>query len=655
MMAKKTTVPGHTIPGDYLKVGAAFFFAAFLVLGNARAQDPVFGGKVDIDQQKLLQGKYPVKVVLQAGGQFWTTPFTRYDPKTKIGDGYGEGGKDAPRAAQRKAFNPSGFPTYPYVRLNGLDSQSCYECHNSIGSAPGYGPGSALIRKQPSSVGGSAGFNSTAFINPCFPNPFTLFIRQPPHVFGSGYVQTIGDEITSELYTLRAQVRTLAQSNPGKPQSIRLIDPKHNLDYGTFTTTYKAGTAWAGLNNQSKCGLLPCTASNQQATNALRTSLPPSKGAKPPGDVSNAAVDGDVGAIMQPGFTDDLGQIKGVSFDLIIRPFQWKGIASSLRHFVQGALDFHLSMQATEIFGDCDCDKDGKINEVSIGNVSAISAFVGMTRPPQQMVPEGITNDSVQRGYQIFTGTAGNLKLPPQMCATCHTPSLPITDPYPAFVVDDAQFPANFKCPGDCPNETAANSTSLINPRPSYARLDVLKRIKAAPGNARTAAATPTPTPTPPGYSIPLNSADVPTASLPRLTQTAPFFLPFLPPPPAGAFSVPLFSDLHTHDMGVGLVDLAAQGTDVVGVCVQPRFFLTRPLWGVADTGPWLHDGRATTLREAIVLHGDSSVPVPGNRSEAAPVIDAFEKLSADDQQAVVNFLLSLRLPVEETAAVASR
>lgn len=617
----------------------------------ASTQNPVFNDKINIDQQGLLKGQYKLKDVLQSGGQFWTTPFTRFDGKN--GDGYGEGGADAPRAAQRKALNPSGFPTYPFVRLNGLDSQSCYECHNTIGSDPGYGPGSPLIRKQPSSVGGSAGFNSSAFINPCFPNPLTLFIRQPPHVFGSGYVQTIGDEITSELYALRAQVRGLAQKSPGVAQTIRLIDTKHNLDYGTFTTTYKAGTDWVGLNNPSTCAPLNCTTANPQVSNALRVKPPQTKATRTKRDIRSVAVDGDVGAIMQPGFSDDLGQIKGVSFDLIVRPFQWKGIASSLRHFVEGALDFHLSMQPTETFGDCDCDKDLKKNEVSIGNVSAISAFVGMTRPPQQIVPEGVTNESVQRGYQIFTGMlTTNVKLPPQMCASCHTPSLPITDPNPTFVVDDAQPPQNFQClatgtkPSDCPAETASNSTSLINPRSSHAELDVLKRIKAAPATARAAAMA-----TPPGYSILLNSTDVPPASLPRLTQTAPFFLPFMQPP-AGAFHVPLFSDLHTHNMGSGLVDRAAQGTDVAAVCVQPRFFLTRPLWGVADTGPWLHDGRATTLMEAILLHGDSAT---GGGSDAAPVIDAFKKLSANDRQAVVNFLLSLRLPVESQGLTASR
>jgi Di-haem oxidoreductase, putative peroxidase len=652
MMAIQSNYPGCRVPNRGLKLGAMFFFSTFLLLGYARAQNPVFGGKINIEQQELLDGKIPLEKVLQAGGQFWTTPFTRYNPKTKIGDGYGEGGANAPRASQRKAFNPSGFPTYPFLRLNGLDSQSCYECHNSIGSDPGYGPGTALMRKQPSSVAGSAGFNSNAFINPCFPSPFTLFIRQPPHVFGSGYVQTISDEITSELYALRAKVRGLAQSNPGKPQSIRLVDTKHNLDYGTFTTTYNGGKNWVGLNNPSICGALPCTAANQEASTALRTSPKQSKEEQAQSNFSDPAVNGDVGAIKQPGFTDGLGQIKGVSYDLIVRPFQWKGIASSLRHFVEGALDFHFSMQATEVVADCDCDKDGKIHEVSIGNVSAISAFVGMTRPPQQIIPEGVTEDSVKRGYEIFTGTADNSKLPPLMCGSCHTPSLPITDPNPTFVVDDVQPPANFQCPGDCPKETASNSTSLLNPRLSHAQLDVLKRIKAGPAaNARAAASA-----TPAGYPIALNSSDVPAASLPRLTQTAPFFLPFtMPAPVTGDFFVPLFSDLHTHDMGVGLVDLAAQGTDVAQVCVQPRFFLTRPLWGVADTGPWLHDGRATTLMEAILLHGDSSVNPPANRSEAAPVIDAFEKLSADDQQAVVNFLLSLRLPLETNPATASR
>ena len=48
-----------------------------------------------------------------------------------------------------------------------------------------------------------------------------------------------------------------------------------------------------------------------------------------------------------------------------------------------------------------------------------------------------------------------------------------------------------------------------------------------------------------------------------------------------------------------------------------------------------MHDGRALTLCEAILMHG----------GEAQPAADAFRKLSASQQQDVVNFLLSLYLP----------
>ena len=104
--------------------------------------------------------------------------------------------------------------------------------------------------------------------------------------------------------------------------------------------------------------------------------------------------------------------------------------------------------------------------------------------------------------------------------------------------------------------------------------------------------------------------------------------------------NVPLFSDLKRHDMGEGLADKFDQPTDVEDIKVISREFLTRPLWGVADTGPWLHDGRARTLREAILLHESLG-------SEANPAIAAFKKLTCEDQAAIVDFLLTLRLPID--------
>jgi CxxC motif-containing protein (DUF1111 family) len=57
----------------------------------------------------------------------------------------------------------------------------------------------------------------------------------------------------------------------------------------------------------------------------------------------------------------------------------------------------------------------------------------------------------------------------------------------------------------------------------------------------------------------------------------------------------------------------------------------------VADTAPYLHDGRATTLTEAILLHG----------GEALPARNAFAALSDQNRARVITFLRSLRTPTE--------
>ncbi len=80
-------------------------------------------------------------------------------------------------------------------------------------------------------------------------------------------------------------------------------------------------------------------------------------------------------------------------------------------------------------------------------------------------------------------------------------------------------------------------------------------------------------------------------------------------------------------------------------VTIPADHFLTAELWGVGNTGPWLHDNRAGTLREAILLHGEDTPPPPGapGRSEAQEARDALVKQSAAQQDALVAFLLSLR------------
>lgn len=103
-----------------------------------------------------------------------------------------------------------------------------------------------------------------------------------------------------------------------------------------------------------------------------------------------------------------------------------------------------------------------------------------------------------------------------------------------------------------------------------------------------------------------------------------------------------IYSDLLLHRMGN---DLQGQGTyferqpnnppGSPGDSPLPDEWRTPPLWGVSDSGPYLHDGRAKTLEEAITMHG-------GQATRAA---QRFQLLAPTDRACVIDFLKTLRAP----------
>ncbi len=68
---------------------------------------------------------------------------------------------------------------------------------------------------------------------------------------------------------------------------------------------------------------------------------------------------------------------------------------------------------------------------------------------------------------------------------------------------------------------------------------------------------------------------------------------------------------------------------------VMQREWRTPPLWGVADSGPYLHDGRAETLDAAIRWHG-------GEAHESAT---NYRTLPKESREQLIGFLRSLRSP----------
>ncbi len=94
---------------------------------------------------------------------------------------------------------------------------------------------------------------------------------------------------------------------------------------------------------------------------------------------------------------------------------------------------------------------------------------------------------------------------------------------------------------------------------------------------------------------------------------------------------LPIYSDLLVHDMGADLADGIEQGL------ATGTEFRTQPLWGIVADGPFLHDGRATSLREAILLHageGQAARDAAASWSEAqwADLLEFLASLGGRDQ-----------------------
>jgi len=127
--------------------------------------------------------------------------------------------------------------------------------------------------------------------------------------------------------------------------------------------------------------------------------------------------------------------------------------------------------------------------------------------------------------------------------------------------------------------------------------------------------------------------------------------------PDLGAVSG-LYSDLLLHDMGPDLqagkygaftplgdpqgdaaeVPADADKKKLVEAVVdrtKDLLWRTPPLWGVASSAPYLHDGRAETLAEAIKLHA-------GQGQDSA---DKFAELKAEERQSLLTFLSTLIAP----------
>jgi hypothetical protein len=425
-------------------------------------------GQDRIEQATIESGSLDLIDIRRAGLKIFSTPFNKLD-------GYGDGPMNPANVTQ-----PGGRPTLgnngTFLRVNGLDGQSCLECHSIISNA------SVPARFGIGGVGGSV---SNAIFQPTLidvSDDLDLkhaamngrFIN-PPFLFGSGGIELIAKEMTTELQGLK----DLARQKPGQPVALET----------------------RGIN---------------------------------------------FGVLVYDGVEFDVSAVEGIDADLVVRPFGRKGEFPTVRAFDQEAMKFHFGMQPVELVGkDVDDDGDGVVNEMLVGELSALTIFNTTLERPQRISSPGFEKQSIK----LFRTTG---------CASCHRPTL----------ISNSQV-LSYSLP-EVAEDPSANVFYEVN-------------LAEAPSGFRKAK--------------------------------------------SGGIEVPLFSDLKRHDMGDDLEEFFGHPLD--------RQFITARLWGVADTAPYMHDGRALTLNDAILMHG----------GEAQKARDRYSRLAEEDKAKLLELLLSLRTP----------
>ena len=118
------------------------------------------------------------------------------------------------------------------------------------------------------------------------------------------------------------------------------------------------------------------------------------------------------------GFVDR-SNVDGIDSDLVLRPFIQKGVIGTLRDFSNISMNHHHGMQSEELAGfNSDLDRDGIVNELTEGDITAVTIFQATLDFPDNVFSENEEIKTAQlKGKEVFNNIG---------CASCHMPTLPL-------------------------------------------------------------------------------------------------------------------------------------------------------------------------------------------------------------------------------------
>ncbi len=336
----------------------------------------------------------------------------------------------------------------------------------------------------------------------------------------------------------------------------------------------------------------------------------------------------DAAKVKHPGFPEVAGRVSRLK-DKRIGRFGWKAQTSSLGDFVLTACAVELGLEVPghhQGGNPRKPDAQAKGLDLTAGECNALLDYVRALPKPAERRPEtDAESQEVATGRKLFASTG---------CATCHAPKLgDVEGLYSDLLLHDLGFQL-----GD------TGQYGVFDPSSSDEEIidDEGPIAEAMPGLQPTAptllpfVSGPAPrlivaAPVPP---LPVAEVAAATAAIPAVPQETTAVTPQL----AGQF-VPVATGPVMFRSGAIIMTGGPSGEIVTKRPTSgpaSRFeWRTAPLWGFRDSGPYLHDGRADTVDQAVALHG----------GEATKVAGKYFGLSARERRQVEAFLKSLTAP----------
>jgi hypothetical protein len=274
----------------------------------------------------------------------------------------------------------------------------------------------------------------------------------------------------------------------------------------------------------------------------------------------------------------DTSGVSGVDPDLVIRPFGWKGNFGSIREFVAESLHVHFNIQSDEL--------------IAMHRTSRNNSLVGPGKNVLDPDDDGLENE-LSHGQQTALVV---------YIAALEMPIIEVPEPL---------------------HDMPARADGLIAPTAMRFHEPWARGRQLFDELGCAVCHRPMMVLASPRFSTRTHEDEVYEFDLASQSEE---------PRPAydaalGGYPVWLFSDLKRHDMGP---ENAARHIDHG---VAKAEYMTRRLWGLAQSGPYFYDGRAPDLDTAILAHG----------GEAEYARDAFAALAHEDKGAVRVYLMSLR------------